>query len=376
MNLENLKYLYFLNAVKLLGNVRICNIINRIDSIDKLFSLSIKELINIDGISEKIANEILKAQKNLNEINDSLSRLLEICEKGEIKIVTILDDNFPKNLKNIYDTPVYLFYKGSLSQEDEKSIGIVGTRNPSEYGNFICSKITSDLVKYNLMIISGMALGIDSVAHKKCIQNGNKTYAVLGCGVDFVYPRGSKKLYDAIIENGAVISEYLPGTEPDKINFPKRNRIISGISLGTVIVESGLKGGSLITAEYALDQNRELFAIPGNITSKESFGTNELIKKGFAKLVTNVDDILIELDSKLNIEINKKTNVTDKVDFDLNNLTSYELTIYKLLSNEPVHIDKINENSGLSISDCLVNLLTLEFKGIVKQLPGKYFLKC
>lgn len=376
MNLENFKYLYFLNKIKLLGNVRILNITHSISSIEDLFSLSIKELINIDGINERIANEILISKKQLSENEDSFNKLIYDCEKRDIKFTTIFDEDYPVNLKNIYDPPVYLFYKGELIKDDEYSIGIVGTRNPSDYGNAICSKITDELVKYDLMIISGMASGIDTIAHKKCLQRGQKTYAILGSSVDYIYPASNKKLYFEIIESGAVISEFEPNINPDKINFPKRNRIISGISLGTVIVESGLKGGSLITAEFALDQNRELFAVPGDIRSKQSLGTNELIKKGAAKLITKASDIIEELESKLNFNSGKNISKDSVKEIKTENLSENESKIYEVLSNEPVHIDKINEITGLSISDCLVNLLTLEFKGIVKQLPGKYFVKC
>jgi DNA processing protein len=190
-----------------------------------------------------------------------------------------------------------------------------------------------------------------------------------------IYPPENEKLYNEIIENGAVISEFELGTGPDKVNFPRRNRLISGISVGTLIIESGLKGGSLITAEFALDQNKEVFAVPGYIYSKKSEGCNNLIKKGQAKLIGSVEDIFSELNYKLDGFLKK--DMVNLKDIEKQNieLRIFEKSIIDILSSEPKHIDEINTATGLSISDCLVNLLSLEFKGLIKQLPGKYFLK-
>jgi DNA processing protein len=218
-----------------------------------------------------------------------------------------------------------------------------------------------------------MARVIDSIAHKTTLKYSGLTYAILGSGVDVIYPPENRSLYNEILNTGAVISEYEPGEKPDKINFPKRNRIISGISLGTLIIETAKKGGSLITSEFALDQNKEVFAIPGNINSKKSEGTNELIKKGTAKLVTNIDDILSELNYALKPILNDKAKENEQhisVELDI-----FERKIFEELSNEPIHIDRINELTGMSISDCLVHLLSLEFKNVIKQLPGKYFVR-
>ena len=284
----------------------------------------------------------------------------------------MFDDEYPLNLKTIFDAPVILYYKGCLNANDAYSIGIVGTRYPSEYGKNACIELVKGLSGLGIPVISGMARGIDSTAHKVALESQNLTYAVLGSGSDVVYPFENKKLYESIIETGAILSELEPGAKPDKVNFPRRNRIISGISLGTVIVESALRGGSLITAEFALDQNREIFAVPGTIYSKNSGGTNNLIKKGIAKLITNVDDILAELEYKLSSYLKKEKAAAVKPDIDLN---IFEKKIFDIMGTEPLYIDDVSEKTDLSISDCLVNLLTLEFKGIIRQIPGKYFIK-
>jgi DNA processing protein len=372
---ETLKYLYFLTKVKNLGNVKIKNILSYKKKFDEDFLFNYEALKRIDGINDIIAGNIINAKKNFSLIEKDFEKNLKRCEKEEIKIVSILDEEYPENLRNIYDAPVILYYKGNLTKNDLYSLSIVGTRYPSEYGKNVCRKIVEELSHNMIPVISGMARGIDSFAHKTAITNNNMTYAVLGCGVDVVYPRENDKLYDEIIENGAVISEFELGTGPDKVNFPRRNRIISGISLGTLIVETGLRGGSLITAEFALDQNKEIFAIPGYIYSKKSEGCNNLIKKGQAKLIDSVEDIFSELSYKLDGFLKKDILNLKESEKKVIDLGIFEKSIFDVLSNEPMHIDSINSKTGLSISDCLVNLLSLEFKGLIKQLPGKYFIR-
>ena len=216
-------------------------------------------------------------------------------------------------------------------------------------------------------MVSGLARGIDSVVHKSTLKAGGRTIAILGTGLDVVYPPENKKLFEEISQTGMIISEYPLGTKPDAQNFPKRNRIISGLSLGTLVVETAINGGAMQTASYALDQNREVFAIPGNIGTRQSEGTNALIRKGEAKLVVTPNDILEELELKLKPVIGKNI---PRPNIDLN---IFEEKIISCLNSTPLQIDKISGLTSLSTSDCLVNLLSLEFKGLVKQLPGKTF---
>ena len=301
----------------------------------------------------------------------------KICQtslgKG-ISMTTIFDEDYPDNLKKIFDAPVLLYYKGKLSGTDKYSISIVGTRSPTEYGKYNCEKFTESLSALKIPIVSGFARGIDTVVHKICLKNDNLTYAVFGCGADVIYPYENRKLYYEISERGgAVITEFDLSAKPDKVNFPRRNRIISGISLGTLVIESGIKGGALLTAEIAVDQNKEVFALPGYINSRQSEGTNELIKRGQAKLVTGTDDILVELQSKLKPYKSRSNN--DFSETMLEVLDDKEKKILNMLDHEPVHIDRINEITSLTVPECLVSLLSLEFKNLVRQLPGKNFIR-
>lgn len=374
-NPEILKYLYFLTKVKNLGNVRIRNIYSHFKSLDDRILFDSGLLHKVEGISENISASILNAKKFFSKTEKDFFEMVENSGKKGYKITSFLDSDYPENLKNTYDAPVILYYKGNLSNHDRFSLSVVGTRYPTEYGKNVCEKIVEEISHNGIPVISGMARGIDSLAHKTALKNKNITYAVLGCGIDIVYPPENKKLYEEISDGGAVISEFDFGTGPDKVNFPRRNRIISGISIGTLIVETGIRGGSLITAEFALDQNKEVFAIPGYIFSKQSEGCNNLIKKGQAKLVENVEDIFSELNYKLDSFLKKDVVNLNENGKQAIELSMFEKNIIDALNYEPKHIDEINILTGFSISDCLVNLLTLEFKGLVKQLPGKFFVK-
>ena len=370
---EFLKYIYLLTQVNKLGNVKIRKLMNHFSSPENFYNCKINDLKRINGIDESISLEILSGIKNKEKYFREFDEIFSRAERSEIKLVCISDIDYPENLKRIFDTPVLLYYKGKLSETDKYSLSIVGTRNPTEYGKYNCEKFTDELSGLNIPIVSGFARGIDTIVHKTCIRNKRLNYAVFGCGADVIYPYENKRIYSEVIECGAVISEFPLGAKPDKVNFPRRNRIISGISIGTIVVESGIKGGALLTAEIAVDQDREVFAFPGNISSKQSEGTNELIKRGQAKLITNIDDILNELDVKLKPILKK--DYTAKTDVLTLNLSESENKIYSVLDYDPVHIDTINELTDLTISDCLVNLLTLEFKSLVRQVPGKYFMR-
>ena len=359
--------------MKNLGNVRIKRLIAIAGSAQELFEKKQGELMNIEGVDRVIAGEIYAARSRQDELEREFDSVMEMCEKKNTRITTIFDDDYPENLKMIFDAPVFLFYKGNLSELDRFSISVVGTRIPSEYGKIVCTNLVEGISELGIPIISGMANGIDAIAHMTALKSKNLTYAVLGSGVDMPYPPENEKLYHSICENGAVISELDFGAIPDRVNFPRRNRIICGISLGTLVVESALKGGSLITAQLALDQNKEVFAVPGYINSRNSSGTNELIKKGHAKMVTNVEDIVCELEYKLAPLIRKPREEKNQELVKTLNVT--EQKIYSNLAYEPMNIDMINEQTGLPVSDCLVNLLSLELKGLVRQIPGKNFMK-
>ncbi len=368
-----LEYIYFLTGVKRLGNTRVRNILNKFGNSYDFLNCSGNDLKQVEGIDSYIAFEILAARKNWHTCKKEFEGVLRDAERKKIKLVSILEDEYPANLKKIFDAPVLIYYKGRLNKSDRFSISIVGTRTPTEYGKYNCENFTEKLSELQIPVISGFARGVDSIVHKVCLKKDNLTYAVLGCGADVIYPSENRKLYWEIIEKGAIISEFPIGAKPDKVNFPRRNRIISGISLGSLIIESGIKGGSLLTAEFAIDQDKEVFAIPGYINSKQSEGTNELIKKGQAKLVTEIEDILNELEVKLKPVLRKDLMVKEQNM--IVGLNATEKEIYEVLDHESKHIDLINEITGLSISDCLVSLLSLEFKGLIRQIPGKNFIR-
>ncbi|MEO6693884.1 MAG: DNA-processing protein DprA [Ignavibacteria bacterium] len=368
---DTLKYIFFLTKVKNLGNKKIKNILNRIPDLKIFLKTGINDFRKIEGIDYNISGKIYTARENFSAFEKEFENILSDADKKKINILTIFDADYPENLRRIFDAPVILYYKGKLDWKDQYSLSIVGTRNPTEYGKYTCEKFTEQLSELGIPIVSGFARGIDSIVHKTCLKNNNLNYAVFGCGVDVIYPEENGKIYSALIEKGAVISEFPMGTKPDRVNFPMRNRIISGISLGTVVIESGMKGGSLLTAELAIDQDKEVFAVPGYINSRQSEGTNELIKKGHAKLVTCTDDIINEIEIKLRPILKKELIEREVVQ--IANLSNTEKTLFDAIEYEPLNIDTINEVTGLAISDCLVNLLSLEFKGLIRQIPGKNF---
>lgn len=339
------------------------NLLGNFNSPDEVLEAPVQRLLKIPGIDTKIANNIK------NGINQKfIDKQLDQIKKNNIDILSYWDENYPDSLKKIYDPPAFLFIKGSILAEDDLSIGIVGSRLTSQYGKSVTDQFATELSDLKFTIISGMARGIDTVAHKAALNAGGRTIAVLGSGIDNIYPPENNKLLEQIAENGAVISEYPLGTFPDAGNFPRRNRIISGLSLGVLITEAGVKSGALITAFQALEQNREVFAVPGPINTGRSTGSNQLIKEG-AKLVQGVQDIIRELENQ--IEYVFKTPVKKQP-----HLKGLDKIIFDLLQDEPQHVDTLAMQTNKSVPEVLTVLLTLELMGIVRQLSGKMFVRC
>jgi DNA processing protein len=366
---EFLTYLFLLNSIEGLGPTKILNLIHKFETPNNIFECSFNQLIKVEGINKNLAERILSAKPKVSSNFDSYQKELDKINNNNCEVITYFDDDYPKILRNIYYPPIILYLKGSIEDIDSNAIAIVGTRTPTQYGKMAAEKFSRELCAQKITVISGLARGIDSVAHRAALKSGGRTIAVIGSGLDVIYPPENKNIFEEIVGSGAVISEYSLGTKPDAQNFPKRNRIISGLSLGSLIIETKMSGGALLTAKYALDQNREVFALPGNINQKQSEGTNILIQRGEAKLVTKSEDILEELKLKLKPEIG--VNIP-KPSFNLN---IFEEKVLEILNSEGIHIDVISDRSGLNTSDCLVNLLSLEFKGAVRQLPGKVFAK-
>ena len=355
-----------ISAIPGVGATRIRALVAHFKSTEAIFNAPIKQLLSVDGVDIKTAKSI-KAYSNF----DYGKQQSQKASQEGVETVDFWDDRYPENLKKIYDPPAFIFVKGTLSKQDKYAISMVGTRLPSSYGKLMAEKIAKDLAKKGLVIVSGLARGIDTISHWAAVQSGGRTIAVLGSGLDNIYPGENKKLSEKIVEQGALISEFPMGTKPDAVNFPRRNRIISGLSLGTIVVEAGLKSGALLTANYALEQNREIFAVPGNINSPKSIGTNQIIKDG-AKLVASANDVLMELEAQLKYFLNEDKRKTTKVP---DNLSELEKNLLSKLSYEPIHIDKLASVIDKSTAETLSALLPLEFKDLVKQLPGKLFVK-
>ena len=273
-------------------------------------------------------------------------------------------------MKDIYDPPALLYARGEVKKEDELAVAIVGSRKTSAYGREITERIGMDLARHGVTVVSGMARGIDSVAHNGALQGGGRTIAVLGCGVDVIYPSENRNLFHQIIKRGAVLSEFPMGSPPEAGHFPRRNRIISGLCMGVVIVQASAESGSLITAGYALEQGREVFAVPGNVGAEGSRGTNQLIKEG-AKLVESSEDILEEILPQWR----REGETVRKAEMAAPSLTEAEKIVCGLLSETPLHIDTIIRESQLDPGSVSSLLLNLELKGLISQWPGKCFTK-
>jgi DNA processing protein len=361
----NIRELLRLSSVPRIGPQKIRALVAHFKSPEYVFQASARELITVAGIDKRLASNILHHPIDEKVIDEQLKRLNKLGGR----IITLWDKEYPDLLRKIYDPPAFLFILGKFKEADARPLAIVGTRHPSPYGQSVAENLTREIAEHSITIVSGLARGIDTIIHSTALKCGTRTLAVIGSGLDVPYPPENKKLMDHIAEGGAVVSEFPMGTKPDAPNFPRRNRIISGLSLGTIVIESAEDGGALITATTALDQNREVFAVPGNITEKRSSGPHKLIREGRAKLITSAQDIFDELSSQLHLSFNQNEN---KIQIDL---TPAEQLLLPILSDEPIHIDALSEQTEMSTSDALVTLLSLEFKGLVRQLPGKLFVR-
>lgn len=317
-----------------------------------LFFLPDKEMLEFFSYSPIIQEFLIFRKRN------SWEKLWEELIKREIKMVVLGENNYPPLLKEIKNPPLYLLYQGSL--EGERFISIVGTRRPTSYGIKLARDFAKELSSLGFIIVSGLAYGIDTFAHKGALEGG-RTWAVMGSSLDYIYPKGNEKLAYEIKEKGALISEYPLGTKPSYYTFPQRNRIISGISQGVLVVEAGRKSGALITANFALDQGREVFAIPGRLIDEKSFGTNKLIQEG-AKIVLDLRDILEEF--KIPYFIEKKKEIT---------LTFEEDLVLQKLSFNPIFIEDIVNELNIPISKLMFILISLQSKGFVEEYPGNRY---
>jgi DNA processing protein len=313
------------------------------------------------GLPQDAIQQLI-AHRDRLDLHAALARV----HKLGIRLLTWPDPDYPPRLLQIDDPPPVLYVRGELSSEDEWSVAVVGTRSPSVYGKEMARQLSAGLAEQGLTVISGLALGIDGIAHRAALDAGGRTLAVLGSGVDTIYPARHRELARRICQNGALLSDYSLGTGPAASNFPPRNRIISGLSLGTLIIEAGQNSGALITLRYALEHNRETFAVPGNIHNRTSAGANLAIQRGEAKLVTCVEDILEELNLRVVVQ---QREVRQSVPAD-----PTEETLLSALSAEPVHIDELVRQSGLSSAVVSSTLCLMELKGMVRRVDNMSYI--
>lgn len=370
----NIRDILTLSTIPGIGPARLRSLVNHFKDSSAIAKATARELVAVEGVEKKTALAIVGFFRNSGTatarkfVHDQLSRL----NKTDGRVITVWDKEYPSLLKRIYDPPPFLFIRGTLEEADSHSLAIVGTRNPTPYGIAMAERFSADLARIGITVVSGLARGIDTYAHGATLRNSGRTIAVIGSGIDVIYPPENKQLAERIVDHGAIISEFPMGTKPDAGNFPRRNRIISGMTLGSIVVETGTNGGAMITAATALDQNREVFAIPAPVDHRRRSGTNLLIKEGRALLTEEIDDILSALGPQLKRTVKQDATVKQHPPPDL---SLFERTIYDALPDEPVHIDTLASRAEMTTSDVLVHLLSMEFKGVVRQKPGKFFVR-
>jgi DNA processing protein len=327
----------------------------------------------VPGVADKVA-----AVQRSQDFRDEL----EGIRTHQVSLLTLADADYPRALRWIADPPAVLYVRGRLVSSHQLAVAVIGSRKPSAYGKIAAQRFSQSLAEHGYTVVSGLARGIDSLAHQGALQVGGQTLAVLGSGINMVYPPENRRLYEQICSQGAVLSEFPLHTKPDRWNFPRRNRIISGLSLGTLVIEAAASSGSLHTARHALDQGREVFAVPGRIHDLNSRGTNGLIKRG-AKLVETIDDILDELPEAVRTSAQRLQTIEASLDSEARldtvpvpaDLSPQEAQILTMLSATETHIDAISETTQLPVHVVAGILLTLELRELVQQFPGKRFVR-
>ncbi|HOK22410.1 MAG TPA: DNA-processing protein DprA [Candidatus Hydrothermia bacterium] len=349
------EYIYTLYSIKGIGPVHYSKLVKYFGSAEKVFDAPLSTLKNL--VPDNIALKIKNTSK------DDIAQNLKSLEESKSKCIDLLSEEYPEPFRLHEMFPPVLFYRGKSPLITSKSIAVVGTRTPTRYGVEVAAKFISDLVENGFMIISGGARGIDTVAHKTALQKGGYTIAVLGCGIDVYYPPENRSLLQEIVKSGTILSEFLPRTKPLKENFPRRNRLIAGLSSGVLVVEAGDKSGALITARWALELGKEVYAVPGPINSPMSRGTNQLIRDG-AKMVLGIEDILEDFGIGLEVAKNEVQEIE---------LPPTVKKIFEIITYEPLSFDEILAKSKLCTPDLLAILFELEVDGFITELPGKYY---
>lgn len=350
------KYWIGLNTVSRIGPVRFKRLLDYFGDASSAWQASEAEL-QAAGLDGRSIESLVGARGSLSPDSEVLR-----LEKEGAAVLTWQDEAYPPRLRQIHSSPPLLYVKGEILPQDEWAVAVVGTRESTKYGRQMVEEIAGGLGRSGITVVSGLARGIDSLAHRATLRAGGRTIAVLGSGIDIIYPSEHRDLARKIIERGALITEYALGTKPEAGNFPPRNRIISGLCLGTLVVEAGKRSGALITADYALEQGREVFALPGDANSPHSEGTNRLIQDGAAKLVLSVEDILEELNLTM---VERHQEVRAAVPSN-----EREARILEHVSSQPLHVDEIGQRANLPISEVTSTLAMMELKGMVRQVGG------
>ena len=361
MHIDDLKYWVAFKRVPSIGRARFQKLLSHFGSMSEAWRAS-SDALSKAGLEPKSVRAISTARSKVDPDAE-----IERLQDSGVAAYTWEDEEYPPLLKEIYDLPPVLFVKGKLLAEDQRGVAVVGTRRATAYGREVTSRLTNDLASSGVTVVSGLARGIDAIAHKTALDSGGRTIAVLANGLDSIYPPEHKALASQIVENGALVSEHSLGTRPDPSHFPRRNRIMSGMTLGTLVVEAPASSGAIWTVRHALEQNREVFCVPGSIFSPASLGTNLLIQEG-AKLVLDYRDILEELNiAGINEQI-PMPSLAGPAD-------ETEKVLLKHITYDPVHIDEVGRQTGLPITTVSSTLAMMELRGLVKQTGGMNYIR-
>lgn len=346
------------NLIKGIGSVRFRVLLNAFGDAQTAWQASAGDLRQA-GLSQKIIDNLLQVRSQV-----SLDQVWERLQHLQVSALTWEDDEYPRRLKEIDQPPPVLYVRGTLQEQDDWAVAMVGTRHATAYGRQVADEVSATLARSGVTVVSGLARGVDSIAHQAALNAGGRTLAVLGCGVDVIYPPENRRLAMQIIEHGALISDYPLGTAPESQNFPPRNRLISGISQAVIVIEAGVTSGSLITATFAVEQGRDVFAVPGSILAPQSQGTNRLIRDGAAPLLSPQDVLeALNLDLVTEHRAARVALPTEPV----------ELQLYQVLGHEPMHVDDIRAQANLPIERVSATLALMELKGTVRQLGGMFY---
>ena len=361
---NDMLYKIALTFVPNIGPVLAKNLISYCGSVEAIFKENKKALSKIPGIGESRAKDILEAQV-FGRAEHEMSFIL----KNDVQVLFFLDEKYPKRMKNFDYSPILLYYKGNQDLNHNRTVALVGTRKPTEHGKRITEILVENLKPYNVQIISGLAYGVDGITHKKAVAQNIPNIGVMGNGLDIIYPSDHKDLVKKMINNGGILTEFASGTKPDKNNFPMRNRIIAAMSDAVIVVESKASGGSIITAEFANEYNKDVFAIPGRYNDETSAGCNSLIKRNKAHLIENIDDLLYIMRWD---DLDKKKSVQTSLFIDLE--PEEQKIVDILREKKEMSIDEMTYALNIPTSTLAAQLLTLEFKGVLRSLPGKIYM--